>query len=260
MGFWNWFKTHPGLAAFGVVIGVASLMIASMALLRDVTGYEFGKPDAAQPTFAAPSDMPIVVEPTHSPNLNKSPSPKVSKPATIKPTNVGPTDVEPTDIEPTLAEEDESDARVMADPNVYLDAAVDAESCHRPGNTGYPLKAMMPIIGRTEHVDGFGCLISLEGQISGYADFLVPDGVQNLVGVAGIDDRSPNTSGKIRFSIVAISGTSLFDTTAVYGKPYKINVDVRGQSRLRLKIQLAGFRESPYDSEFTACWADMRFT
>ncbi|MCW6005844.1 hypothetical protein K1W54_14835 [Micromonospora sp. CPCC 205371] len=131
------------------------------------------------------------------------------------------------------------------EPQLTVSSAVVRERCHPPGNTGTPIVEMTPKIAGTSYTDGFGCGIGLAGPVAGYLDFLVPKGAQKLVGVAGLDDRSPNVTASVRFSITSLDEKALFDETVAYGRSAKVDLDLGDQSRIRIKIQLAEFVESP---------------
>ncbi len=72
-----------------------------------------------------------------------------------------------------------------------------------------------------------------------YLDFLTQD-ASHISGVMGIENASPITDIKLRFSVIdqASQAALLQPSTVSYGKPLKLAVDLRGAPRVRLRVQV----------------------
>jgi hypothetical protein len=139
-----------------------------------------------------------------------------------------------------------------------LDDAVATDSCEQHWGSD-PLQ-----LGGEQYFDGFTCDVSV-GYVdlaSGYVDFLVPAGTQQVSGIAGIDERSADETIVVRFAISRVGGESspLFTTTLSYGhtgEPFEVELDE--VARLRFEVTVVSSEHCCYKYWAAAGWGEVLF-
>jgi outer membrane murein-binding lipoprotein Lpp len=95
---------------------------------------------------------------------------------------------------------------------------------------------------------------------SGHMDFLVPNDVQLVSGVAGFDDRSADSTMTAEFVIQSVPATDvpLFAETLSFGEIASFELDVSGTTRIRFEL-IVRDTEGYWTTGAIASWADVQF-
>lgn len=121
-----------------------------------------------------------------------------------------------------------------------------------------------------QYLHAFSCVPYLVSDPSvalpiGYVDFLVADGAERLVGLAGIDENSGDTTLIAEFTVQTVpeSADPLFSQVLSFGEFAEFDVDVSGTTRVRFEIEVL---DSDYTYQYkpehiaNASWAEVRFS
>ena len=225
---WRKFQSLSSNAKIAISIG----LIASFIILLSTVI----EPSGSQKTAVAPSTVTVFVTPTMTTTTTTSRS--LSSSAT---TEIG-----------------SSTTSVSVEPEVkdlkFFDK-VSNDSCTR----FVEWQEQAPQIAGTAYGYGFGCPI-MDKVATGSIDFLVPAGLNRLIGAVGQDDRSSNTTGTVEFSVASVTGKELFKAILGYGQKQEINVPLEGVSRVQLKMRLLSYKVEPWARKtITISWAGMQF-
>lgn len=153
----------------------------------------------------------------------------------------------------------ESADSAVSDSYLTLEQAVATSECRDPWVAGG-----LQISGE-EHFDAFSCELTMNSPNDfylGYVDYLVPEGAERIVGLAGIDERSEDDTMTMRFTITSIADDDreLMSETMPYGDDgARFEVDVSGVNRVRLQVEVLSSEHRYSEADAWAGWAEVRF-
>ncbi|NJP28882.1 MULTISPECIES: NPCBM/NEW2 domain-containing protein [Microbispora] len=138
--------------------------------------------------------------------------------------------------------------------------AVDVEGCGPPGGfTNDWLDRSVALAGSDEQFNAITCRVEKSGAVTGYIDYVVPQNATTFTAKAGIDRASPNTSARVRFSVVDLSDNVLAQQVATYTNAASITARVSGVPRIRLKMTVVKSSGVSGSNFFRSAWINPAF-
>lgn len=138
--------------------------------------------------------------------------------------------------------------------------AVDVEGCGPPGGfTNDWLDRSVALAGSDEQFNAITCRVEKSGAVTGYIDYVVPQNATTFTAKVGIDRASPNTSARVRFSVVDLSDNVLAQQVATYTNAASITARVSGVPRIRLKMTVAKSSDVSGSNFFRSAWINPAF-
>ncbi|MEU6431507.1 NPCBM/NEW2 domain-containing protein [Microbispora sp. NPDC046973] len=161
--------------------------------------------------------------------------------------------------QPRKAQDDQGD-RERKNALLTRSNAVAVERCGPPGGfTDDWLDRSVALAGSDEQFTAMTCRVESAGAVTGYLDYVVPQNATTFTAKVGIDRMSPNTSARVRFSVVDVDDNVVAQQAATYTSAPDITARVSGVPRIRLKmtvVKSGGVSSSNY---FRSAWINPSF-
>lgn len=115
------------------------------------------------------------------------------------------------------------------------------QSCKWVNNTGYSFRSTtVTPFNTVDYGSGMGCQI-VRGDAVGWVDFLRPEWASRLQIVAGVPDDSPNSDVRVEVVVTSVAnGVVLARQESRLGNPLNVDLNVSGQSRVRVEVRGLG--------------------
>ncbi|MFI7042570.1 NPCBM/NEW2 domain-containing protein [Microbispora rosea] len=139
-------------------------------------------------------------------------------------------------------------------------AAVDVDGCGPPGGFSNDwLDRSVTLAGSDEQFNAMTCRVESSGAVAGYLDYVVPQNATTFTAKVGIDRASPNTSARVRFSVVDLDDNVLAQQVATYTNAPGITARVSGVPRIRLKMTVVKSSGVSGSNYFRSAWINPSF-
>jgi hypothetical protein len=136
-----------------------------------------------------------------------------------------------------------------------LDAAVTAEPCAGPGDTGSAWEVKPATVYGDQMSQAFTCEMSSDAA-EGAMEFVVPPGSSRLTAIVGVDDSSQNRLVELRFTVADATGGVLYRQRIGYGARGYVDASVAGIERIILHVEVADYEQDPREASAVAVWGE----